>query len=64
MVELKPCPFCNGDASVSYDPEGTKDTYGRHWAFTIVCNRCAASSGLCYSIQQAADMWNRRASHD
>lgn len=27
--ELKPCPFCGGEAIVSFDSDGTKDTKGR-----------------------------------
>ena len=58
--KLKPCPFCGGNASLHFDPEGVKDTMGRKWAYTITCNRCAASSGLCFSMEQAVDAWNRR----
>lgn len=60
-VTLKPCPFCDGSASLHFDPEGVVDTMGRKWAYTITCNKCAASSGLCFSIEQASEAWNRRA---
>lgn len=58
---LSPCPFCGGEAHLSVDPEGTRDINGRLWAYTVVCERCAATSGLTFSGQMAADEWNRRA---
>lgn len=60
MQELKNCPFCGGNASHVYDPEGIEDTMGRKWAYTISCDRCAASTGLCFSREQATKTWNRR----
>lgn len=59
--ELKPCPFCGGKASHVYDPEGTIDTEKRPWRYTIVCDRCCASTGLCWSDEMAIKLWNRRA---
>lgn len=61
MNNLKPCPFCGGQADISVDHEAVKDTEGRRWAYTIVCNRCCATSGLTYSPKKARDAWNRRA---
>lgn len=49
--ELKPCPFCGGTASKVFD---------KKWAYTVVCNRCAASTGLCWSEEQSIKMWNSR----
>lgn len=60
MAGLKPCPFCGGEASYSTDPEAVMDSVGRLWAYTVTCNKCAASSGLCFSIEQATKAWNRR----
>lgn len=64
MSDLKPCPFCGGEAFLSTDPEATKDMCGRLWAYTIVCSRCCATSGLCCSPEKAAEVWNRRASDE
>ncbi len=61
MAELKPCPFCGGRADVSIDSEPVVDTEGRRWAYTVVCNRCCATSGLTYLPQKAIEVWNRRA---
>ena len=60
-IELKPCPFCGGTASVYYDPKGIKDTANRHWAYTAVCDKCCATSGLWFSRETATEAWNRRA---
>lgn len=59
-IELLKCPLCGSDASISVDPDAIKDTEGRLWAFTVVCGRCCASSGLCYSPEMAAKSWNTR----
>ena len=58
---LLPCPLCGGEAHLSVDPEGTRDINGRLWAYTVVCERCAATSGLTFSGKMAVDKWNRRA---
>lgn len=59
MEKLKECPFCGGNASHVYDTEAAEDTMHRKWAYTIVCDRCAASTGLCFSREQAIKAWNR-----
>ena len=61
MDELKPCPFCGGHAVISVDLDGTSDSAGRMWGYTIVCERCCATSGLTFSEERATDAWNRRA---
>lgn len=61
MAELKPCPFCDGEAQISADPEAMRDTVGRLWAYTVVCSRCCATSGLTYTPEKAVEAWNRRA---
>lgn len=62
--ELKPCPFCGGKASASIDTEATRDSQGRLWAFTVVCDSCCASSGLTFSSKRAIKAWNRRAANE
>lgn len=57
---LKPCPFCGGEARISADPETVRDSQGRKWAYTVVCDRCAASSGLTFKPERAAAAWNTR----
>lgn len=60
MAELKPCPFCGGEAFISADPEAVRDSEGRLWAFTAVCGKCCATSGLTFSVDRATEAWNRR----
>ena len=60
MAELKPCPFCGGNARISADTEATRDSQGRLWAFNAVCDRCCATSGLTFKPEKAIEAWNRR----
>lgn len=60
-IKLKPCPFCGGEAEINVDYEAVEDTEKRHWAYTVVCNRCCATSGLTYRPEKAREAWNRRA---
>lgn len=61
--ELKPCPFCGGDAKV-------QEHCGCYY---VICNNCSATSGvvqskkvysgnylICYA-NEVIDKWNRRA---
>lgn len=58
---LKSCPFCGGNGSITIDPEGVKDSKNRKWAYTVSCDKCCASTGICWSREMAIDVWNRRA---
>lgn len=60
MAELRLCPFCGGNARIVSDTEATKDSEGRLWAFTVVCDKCCASSGLTFTPERAVEAWNRR----
>ena len=60
-IELKPCPFCGGEAFLNFDPEAVEDTFGRKWAFNVFCGNCCATTGICWSKEQAIEAWNRRA---
>lgn len=57
---LKSCPFCGGQAHISIDTEAIIDSFGRLWAYTVVCRHCHATSGLYHSAEKAAESWNRR----
>lgn len=55
MTDLKPCPFCGGEAEFYEDKGG----------FSVYCDFCGVgvdyySKGLDDAKQQAADAWNRR----
>lgn len=53
-AELKPCPFCGGEAN------------HYHHAFTcaehyICCDECGAKSDVYFTKAEAVSAWNRRA---
>ena len=56
MAELKPCPFCGGEADIRLDSE--LQIY-----FVIVCTKCPTNVGrMWYSKKKdAIEAWNRRA---
>ena len=62
MKELKPCPFCGGEAKVEKEPFATWDEFIAH------CNnpKCIAfylgyyDEGLYKTEEQAIEAWNRR----
>lgn len=64
MPELKPCPFCGGNAIATFDPDGVVDSEARRWAWTIVCERCCSTSGLTFTKAKAIEAWNRRVGDD
>lgn len=64
MENLKPCPFCGGEADVNFDPDGIADTKGRQWAYTVSCNRCCACTAVCWSGEMAIKAWNRMANDE
>ena len=60
MDELKPCPFCGGEAIISVDKYAVKDAKDRRWGYTIICSNCCAMSGHTYTVEKAREAWNRR----
>lgn len=57
-MELKPCPFCGGEANLVEDPH--------NWVWSIGCSndKCLGFSGLGWtytSEREAAEAWNTRA---
>lgn len=59
-TKLKPCPFCGGRASANYDSDGVTDYLGHERKWSIVCNNCCATTGLCCSGDKAMELWNTR----
>lgn len=65
MTDLKPCPFCGGEAKLSgqYEIEGIS-------AWAVYCGRspsdffCGAQVTSIASEEKAIEAWNRRASDD
>lgn len=50
--ELKPCPFCGGEAT------RVNNLIPKEWH--VVCLECDASTGFCETEQGAVTTWNRR----
>lgn len=53
MVELKPCPFCGGEAHIRQN--------GNRVFPWVVCSDCIASTRVYDSVEEAIEAWNRRA---
>lgn len=55
--ELKPCPFCGGEASVSTGYQNTTPPTALRY---VECIECAAASDMLDTEEEAIAMWNRR----
>ena len=51
MAELKPCPFCGGEARF----ELYRDSY------YIRCKKCGIRTSVEFTVTKAIEVWNRRA---
>lgn len=57
MEELKPCPFCGGEAEIvdiDPTPHYVAET---HW---VACKECKASTNYSKNRDKAIEAWNRR----
>jgi len=54
-TELKPCPFCGGEALASYD----SDDYP-----VVECQSCCARTDWFDHIYNAIEAWNKRVNKD
>lgn len=59
MSELKPCPFCGGDAYTVYHTTDHTD-YQEYLWWTVECHDCAAHTGLYAKKEFAIQAWNSR----
>lgn len=55
MAELKPCPFCCGEAKIS-----PIHVYGKLQGFVPFCKNCCCELKMYASKQAAENAWNRR----
>lgn len=67
MPELKPCPFCGGDAEKRYIKRkklfaSMRFPYNTHYVY-VCCKVCGATSRVCVSVENAIEAWNRRANN-
>lgn len=53
MNELKPCPFCGGEAEFEIYEDDIS-------LFNVVCKRCRAESAMFVEKEKATEAWNRR----
>lgn len=56
MEQLKPCPFCGGNADLYSITIG----FNEERVFYIQCDKCLSRSGKWGKKENAIDMWNRR----
>ena len=72
LPPLMPCPFCGGTnlfigtiAECEMQDESHPDYDFNSRFYTVVCDYteggCGASIGSCLSVEEAVDVWNRRA---
>lgn len=57
MAELKPCPFCGGEAYIT----SWRDEKRRVNPTSVKCVRCGAKTEIFDRIKDAEEAWNRRA---
>lgn len=57
-AELKPCPFCGGEADIFTSVEVG---YLGSNKFTVRCGNCFCGTGNYKDIARAKEAWNRRA---
>ena len=55
MAELKPCPFCGGEAEPWQHMNG---------GWMIRCKKCASKTALYMLLNVAVEIWNKRAENE
>ena len=66
MAELKPCPFCGGEAEI-VPHRFYNERHGRFETqnYGVECSSCHTSGWLWWETEQRAiEAWNRRAGAD
>lgn len=59
-IDLKPCPFCGGDAEIVHINDGENEG-----GSCVQCSRCLASSNVEFEFKENfIDNWNRRTEAD
>jgi len=55
MPELKPCPFCGGEAIAEMNENW-------YWEYEVYCTKCGATFQTSFDTEEeAVKAWNRRA---
>ena len=61
MPELKPCPFCGGEAEYAHLKKRRVRHIGICCPSYIRCKVCCATSPVKINTENAIEAWNRRA---
>lgn len=64
MIELKPCPFCGGEAEMCYSNDNHRRPYVQCKFGSMLTPQCAISHRYAWDYrteEEAAEAWNRRA---
>lgn len=54
MKELKPCPFCGGEAEIEMDDSWC-------WNYYVFCQECKIGTDCYETADEAIEAWNRMA---
>lgn len=58
MNELRPCPFCGGNAEFDYVEIRLK------WFTKVKCKTCKGQTNIYKDEESAVEAWNRREKHE
>lgn len=59
MREVKPCPFCGGEATIRYLEEDICDG-NEPYGFCVECRACLVATPYRDNAEDAVAFWNRR----
>lgn len=62
--ELKPCPFCGGEAEYAHLKKRFSLAFGIWCPSYIRCKVCRATSSVNVTMEDARMSWNRRVNDD
>lgn len=63
MIEVLPCPFCNGKAQLKDCGESDfcENIFGKTGRYWVRCTECGISQNKLYTLERnAVNAWNRR----
>ena len=70
MEELKPCPFCGGEATLErsstifigqvYSDRYKEPIASQNHGFSVRCNKCGCQTCWWHKEKEAIEAWNKR----